>query len=167
MRHRIYREGVGFRLNLTAKRTLIFLLVIIASQLMPGCAESMFDLAPDSRLPRWFALPKGLTRAEVTVHETKYLDHSVFTLYDTSHSSLWDSRGHELAQVSAVSHGAISLSENENAHGGYDGNPYPLYEVLTVNGITEVLEYKRMEPLFYVSDDPQVRKRLDLPNTSH
>jgi hypothetical protein len=134
---------------------------------MFGCAESMFDLAPDSRLPRWFVLPKGLMRAEVTVHETKYLDHSVFTLYDTTQSSLWDSRGHELAQVSAVSQGAISLTKKQNAHGGYDGDPYPLYEVLTVNGVTEVLEYKRMEPVFYVSDDPEVRKKLNLANTSN
>jgi hypothetical protein len=127
----------------------------------------MFDLAPDSRLPRWFALPKGLTRAEVTVHETKYLDHSVFRLYDTTQPSLWDSRGRELAQVRAASKGAISMTKKQNAQGGYDGDPYPLYEALTVNGITEVLEYKRMEPGFYVSDDPEIRAKLVPPKTSN
>jgi hypothetical protein len=36
------------------------------------------------------------------------------------------------------------------------------YELMTVNGITEVLEYKQMEPVFYVSDDSEIRARLGL-----
>ena len=38
--------------------------------------------------------------------------------------------------------------------------PYPSYEVLTANGITEVIEHRRMEPVFYISDDPEVRRKL-------
>ena len=28
------------------------------------------------------------------------------------------------------------------------------------NGVTEVFEHRRMEPIFYVTDDPEVRRRL-------
>jgi hypothetical protein len=146
---------------------LLLALLIAASQSLLGCAEGYFNLAPDSRLPRWFTLPEGLTRNKVTLNETEYGDHSVFTLYEGTgyppSGPLW---GHKFAQVSAVRQGAISLSEKTNAYGGFDGNPYPLYEVMTVNGITEVLEYKRMEPVFYISDDSEIRARLGLASTS-
>jgi hypothetical protein len=37
---------------------------------------------------------------------------------------------------------------------------YPAYEVITVNGMTEIIEHKKMEPIFYINDDPTVRKEL-------
>ena len=146
---------------------LLLALLIAASQSLLSCAESYFNLAPNSRLPRWFTLPEGLTRDKVTLNETAYIGHSVFTLYEGTgyppSGPLW---GHKLAQVTAAAQGVISLTEKTNAEGGFDGNPYPLYEVMTVNGITEVLEYKQMEPVFYISDDSEIRARLGLASTS-
>jgi hypothetical protein len=154
------------RPHFRARRALLLVLLIVTSLYAFGCEEASFVLAPESRLPRWFTLPKGLMRAKVTVNETDYLDNSIFTLYDITGSSWWAPEGHKLAQVSAVRQGAISLTEKRNVEGGFDGNPYPLYEVATVNGITEVLEYKRMEPVFYLNDDPEIRAALGLPRTS-
>jgi hypothetical protein len=37
------------------------------------------------------------------------------------------------------------------------GSPYPAYEIITVDGITDVIEHRKMEPLFYVTDDSAVR----------
>jgi hypothetical protein len=37
---------------------------------------------------------------------------------------------------------------------------YPAFEVITVNGVTEIIEHKKMEPIFYINDDPAVRKEL-------
>jgi hypothetical protein len=37
---------------------------------------------------------------------------------------------------------------------------YPSYELITVNGITEIIEHRKMEPIFYVTDDPAVWKEL-------
>jgi hypothetical protein len=34
------------------------------------------------------------------------------------------------------------------------------YEVVTVNGITEIIEHRKMEPLFYVTDDAAVWEEL-------
>ena len=36
----------------------------------------------------------------------------------------------------------------------------PAYEIITVNGITEIIEYRKMEPVFYITDDPAVWKEL-------
>jgi hypothetical protein len=33
---------------------------------------------------------------------------------------------------------------------------YPSYEVITIEDITEVVEHRAMEPVFYMSDDPNV-----------
>jgi hypothetical protein len=40
--------------------------------------------------------------------------------------------------------------------------PYPRYEVLTADGVTEVIEHRRLEPIFYITDDPEVRRKLSV-----
>jgi hypothetical protein len=39
---------------------------------------------------------------------------------------------------------------------------YPAYEAIAVNGVTEIIEHRKQEPIFYVTDDPDVRKELGL-----
>lgn len=36
---------------------------------------------------------------------------------------------------------------------------YPAYEPITVDGMTEMIEHRRMEPIFYITDDPVVWKQ--------
>lgn len=131
-----------------------------------GCRfvpESMFELSPESRLPRWFTLPKGLTRADVTVTMYTYVDP-----WGRS-STFWllDKKGNTLAEVNTVTQGLEPHyfgDDKKNAYGGYDepGQGYPAYEVEIANGITEVTEFKRMEPVLYINDDPEVMARLGL-----
>lgn len=50
-----------------------FLMIV----LLCGCRffpESQFELAPDSRLPKWFTLPKNLSREDVTVQMSYYIE---------------------------------------------------------------------------------------------
>jgi hypothetical protein len=35
-----------------------------------------------------------------------------------------------------------------------------MYEAITANGITEIIEHRRMEPVFYVNDDPALRSQV-------
>jgi len=37
---------------------------------------------------------------------------------------------------------------------------YPSYEIITVNGMTDIIEHRRMEPIFYMTDDPAVLNEL-------
>jgi hypothetical protein len=39
---------------------------------------------------------------------------------------------------------------------------YPSYEIVTVNGISEAIEHRAMEPVFYITDDPAVLNRLGI-----
>lgn len=123
----------------------------------------MFELAPGSRLPKWFTLPSGLSRTDVTVTMYCY----VGPLGRSSTFWLSDKNGKTLAKVNTVTQGLEPHylgSDKRNAYGGYDDPKaaYPAYEVETANGITEVTEFKRMEPVFYVTDDPSVRAKLGL-----
>ena len=36
---------------------------------------------------------------------------------------------------------------------------YPVYQAISVKGITDIVEHKKMEPLFYLTDDPAVWRR--------
>jgi hypothetical protein len=38
---------------------------------------------------------------------------------------------------------------------------YPIYEATTVNGITEIIEHRKMEPIFYITDDTNVWKQYE------
>src|ERR1700722_9671378 len=87
-----------------------------------GCRffpESMFDLAPASRVPRWFTIPKGLSRADITVTMYTYIGSSGRS------STLWlsDKNGHTLAKVEAVTEGLefhAFGNAKKNEEGGYD-----------------------------------------------
>ena len=41
-----------------------------------------------------------------------------------------------------------------------DSHSYPSYDAVVVNGTTEILEFRKMEPIFYVNDDPAIRKEI-------
>ena len=118
---------------------------------MSGCIESSFKLADTSRLPKWITVPPGLTRADVSVTMTYYTGPSVTFIEK-------DKNGRRLAKVSGKVKGLYPL-HLKNPPAGFDPG-YPSYEIITVGGTTEVIEHKKMEPIFYVSDDPTVSKEL-------
>jgi len=49
--------------------------------------------------------------------------------------------------------------------GSHDG--YPSYEVISVNGMVEVVEHRAMGPIFHVTDDINVRKGLGLTTSNN
>jgi len=54
------------------KGLLLAFLLCAACNPVRGCPESNFRLMPESRLPRWFVLPVGYARDDVTVKLTYY-----------------------------------------------------------------------------------------------
>ena len=124
---------------------------IVASVMaLAGCAESSFVLAPESRLPAWFEVQPGEARADVSVK----MDYYVRSNGREASFALVDSRGHEYGTKHGTLQGLEPLTLQSSVAG------YPSYEIVTVGGITDVLEHRRMEPMFYVTDDPAILKRL-------
>lgn len=135
----------------------------VASLLLLGCEyfpESSFELAQESRLPIWIALPPGLSRSDVTVTMNYY----VKTSGRTATFILLDSKKHKLAEVSGTLNGLEPI-HLKNPKSGFPSG-YPQYEIVTVNGMKEVIEHRKMEPVFYVTDDAAVRVELGVQKSN-
>jgi len=133
------------------RRTERFLPVVapcILSCVISGCLESSFQLASESRLPRWEALPQKLTRADVSVTLNYYT--TPLPGANDAKFILKNRKGETLAEVK----GKVECQYP------YSGWSYPGYNAVVVSGTTEVLEFRRMEPIFYVNDDPAIRKEI-------
>ena len=120
---------------------LIIVALCISSCAISGCLESTFNLASESRLPKWIAPPPGLTRDDVSVTMDYYS-----LLLDDARFRLKDRNGKTIAKVTG------------KTKCNYRFSGYPSYIVVVVNGAPEIMEHRKMEPIFYVTDDPAVRK---------
>jgi hypothetical protein len=118
--------------------------------------ESTFELASESRLPKWITLPPGLARSEVSVTMSYYVKpwgcSATFILKDT--------KGKTLTKVDAKVQGLEPL-QLKNPPSGFPPG-HPSYELITSNRMIEIIEHRKMEPIFYVTDDPAVWKELGM-----
>ena len=132
-------------------------LIIAGSAIAIGCEwipESTFELASESRLPKWITLPSGLTRADVSITMSYY----VMPWGRSATFILQDAKGKIRTKVNGKTRG---LGPNQLKHPPPGFPPgYPAYEVITVNGITEIIEHRKPEAKFYITDDPAVSKEL-------
>ena len=60
----------------------------------------------------------------------------------------------------ADAEGTLRTSEPLNLENVKGRLIYPSYEIITVGKTTEVIEHRKMEPIFYVTDDPSVLSKL-------
>jgi hypothetical protein len=121
---------------------------------LSACArlpESSFELAPDSRLPKWFTLPTGVSRSDVHLTLTHYASEpsAEAVLSNKWHLTIAKSYGHV---------GRTLRSGHPRIGNEFD---YPFYELVTINEIAEVIEHRRMEPIFSINDDPMIRQELE------
>jgi hypothetical protein len=71
---------------------------------------------------------------------------------------LQDTKGQKLTRVVGKQKGSEPFHLKQPPQGFAPG--YPAYEIITVNGITEIIEHRKMEPIFYITDDAAVWKEL-------
>jgi hypothetical protein len=139
---------------------MILVVAILATACNPmrGCQESFFTLAPQSRLPRWFTLPTGLSRGDVKV---------TLSYYSAPWGSqariiLWGPRGEKLADVTGSERPHPSLEKKRNQYDGFDPGTR-IYTVVTVNGTSEVVEYPLRDGQFAITDDPALTQSIGSP----
>jgi hypothetical protein len=123
-----------------------------------GCSffpESSFTLASESRLPKWFKLVPGQSRANVTVT----MDYYISSSGRTATFALRDRAGVVIAKVDGKVKGLQPFQPATKTTG--PPFAYPLYEIIAVGNTTEVIEHRRMEPTFYVTDDPSVLTEIE------
>ena len=111
-------------------------------------------------MPKWITLPPGLTRADVSITMNYYVkpwgSSATFILKDT--------KGQVLEKVDGKVKGLEPFHLKHSPPGSAPG--YPSYELITVNGITDIIEHRKLEPIFYITDDPAVWKELGVEGKS-
>ncbi len=139
------------RISVGLARCSIFVALFVFLHAATGCIESSFELANQSRLPKWITIPPSLTREKISVTMNYYTDASVRFIER-------DKSGKILTRINAkvISSHPLHL---KNSPPGFDPG-YPIYEVVSFESTVEIIEHRKMEPKFYVNDDPTVREEL-------
>jgi len=133
----------------TVRSIALISLLLNACSPMRGCLESEFDLAVESRLPRWFQLPPNVSRTDVGVKLKDWT--AIWNTGPAGEFIMADKHGKQLGDV---------ITEFRRLPSSPQGLSYPQYWTASTSGVIEVIEFKRVEPLFYVSDDPTIRAPL-------
>ncbi|MGA8937768.1 MAG: hypothetical protein WB439_01265 [Acidobacteriaceae bacterium] len=142
------------KVNRRTERTLLlFVAFIVLGFAIVGCKyfpESTFELANESRLPKWFSLPPGVARSDVSVTMNYYIKpwgrSATFIFHDN--------RNHVLGKIDGKLKGLYPLYLKGSPQSSTQD--YPSFEIITAAGMTEIIEHKRMEPIFYITDSPPV-----------
>jgi hypothetical protein len=137
------------------KRSLLFAmhLAVAACGILP---ESQFLLSDASRLPKWFALDAGFSRSQFTVEMTYYIS----PLGGTATFVMKQRDGTVISKAKGKVRGDHPVYLGPSTTDPQ--RQYPSYEVVTVNGISEAIEHRGMEPIFYIADDPVILNKLGL-----
>jgi hypothetical protein len=111
--------------------------------------ESNFSLSPDSRLPKWFSIPPGYSRKDVTV-EIYYYVPPPFIRSNFKAILIGPSPENKVLAKK------IGIMRD---HPNYANErfKYPTYNIAVVDEIKEIIEHRQPEPIFYISDDPRLR----------
>ncbi len=139
-RYAVRTPGRAVAIPASRRWFLLFLLlwvswIEVCTRIFP---ESSFNLSSDSRLPRWFTLPEGVSRAEVSAGLDIYSNGSYKI-------RLIRPGGEVLAEVNIPAEDTVSIE-------GYD--------LMTAHGTQEVIQFYGVGT-FRVVDDPALLKQLE------
>lgn len=144
--------------------------IILIVQIMNGCdswaldlikygfAESNFELSPESRLPRWFEIPKGLSRNQITMTIDFFLGEPVkikargpFPLRRIIYKNIGVSKIHP---------------DTEKSYIEGQGFKEPFYIIITIDGVSEIFESREKNSVLHITDDPQITSIIKNNKTS-
>ncbi len=157
------------RNKITAAVILLAALLLIA--LWSACTpwvgwwpESNFTLSPDSRFPRWFAIPPGYDRRDLTVKIYYYSPPPPFR--SNTKVILLGPPPDRRKLVKKIGHMRWhpSMNKSRNDRGGLYPEAFPMVTVDTIDGIEEIIEQKGPESILYISDDPHLRRAIAIPD---
>jgi hypothetical protein len=120
---------------------LLAILLVIIFLTIKGCylfPEATFTLASDSRLPKWVTLQPGITRVDVSLTMNYY----VMLWGSSAQFILRDKNGQTVKKYNGKTRCRAPF-ELKNPPRGFPSG-YPAYEAITVDGITEIIEHRKM-----------------------
>ena len=139
---------------------LLFVSIITVS--IGGCVEAILSLSDKSRFPRWITLPECKNRNDFFVkmewHSTLTDGKIIFKLYEKG--SLFAFREYDVTTDTKNNIRSLQLPSQY----GDTSKIFPKYIMITINGIKDIVEQRKMEPIFYMTDDPSVWKEFGVEN---
>jgi hypothetical protein len=115
------------------------------------CPESNFTLSSDSKFPKWFSVPPGYDKKDLAVEIYYYAppppissNFKTILLGPPPEHKTLDKK------IGTVQWHPATRSYSD----------YPSYHIVNVNGTIELIEHKKMEPIFYVSDNTEMRQAI-------
>ena len=127
---------------------------LISCHPIRGFLESEFTLAPESHLPVWIELPHDIKRDDVTIYLQYYTP-----MFDVNDTVLivkdgWRTIYKETG--TSNNHPKYWAWANKN----WPKRAHPGFVNITIDGKTEIIEHKKMEPIFYISNESAVKHTM-------
>jgi hypothetical protein len=111
-----------------------------------GCLESSFELAADSRLPNWIEVQDGASRRDYRLTLDCYSTFSggefVFKLYKKGSFFKIQKATADLSRIKEIVQDDSLVKKDK----------YPKYFAVTIDGIVDIVELRKMEPVFYMTE---------------
>ncbi|MFN7982434.1 MAG: hypothetical protein U0Q11_11295 [Vicinamibacterales bacterium] len=117
-------------------------------------------------MPRWFSESSSRLPDDAVVELVQLTGGTdVMTLYKPGSLNRWtgSASGRKRAEVRGVARWHPVTRAKQNRFGGFDEGSYPHYLVMWVDQSFEILEFRTMGSVFYISDDPQLRSAVEEP----
>lgn len=125
---------------------------------LSGCLEARLWLSDQSRLPKWVVVPEGKNRNDFSVkmesHSTITNGKIIFKIYEKN--NFFHIQEYEITTDMQPN---MRPTQTKSPAEGFPKG-FPKYIPITVNGITDIAEQRKMEPIFYMTDDPDIWKEL-------
>ena len=128
--------------------------VPILAVLLSGCLESSFRLSEDSRFPVWLEAPDNQRHGNYMVTLDFYTSGKVvFSLIRKSDRELLDRVVARVRDSKPLEGDGTSWPMGERA-------TYPIYSVVTFDGVSEIIEHKERGPIFSITDSEAIVKNV-------
>lgn len=142
-------------MTITRSKKFLFTVLMSSCALLSGCLESQFELAKESRMPAWVALPPNTSRSDVTLTLRYYTktfgDDAVFIVKSKS--------GARIAKLHAQVKNRYPIYLDDAPLQAKRSPAQPAYEILDFHGTTEIIEHHGGNIFHYV-DDPAIRDKV-------
>jgi len=117
--------------------------------------ESQFRLDRESRLPRWFAVRKEYKREDLDVEIYYY----VAPFGKTNFIAYLIGPPPERKKLEKK-YGVKRWHPGSEKKWYAKYDHYPDFNIVTIDGITELIEHRHMAPIFHVSDDSELKRDI-------
>jgi hypothetical protein len=112
-----------------------------------GLCESNFNLAGESRLPRWFQAPNGTERSDIGVQFVYFLWKAKIAATNNKTGEMF------FSAVADMKHHPITEAESKKLK---QGSPCPWYYIISVDGVAEVAAHFEHGNIVYIVEPSEV-----------